>query len=445
LGQLVVTSDYTAVPARHWLTWLAQKMSARNQTVFLVEGIQPDWLTAGWQRWLYLLITRLLLGLIVGLILWIFGLAGRQIGVTDHSQSSLLLAAHITWPLVWIDLFMSLFIHALYGLLATAVDLIFYEKRHTNLTTPSYWDWRRKIATTLVVGLAAYIQLRLFDEQPVLLVLQVWTSAFMFVLVAHFAFGRGHHDDVGTVEALSWSGRASSRGLLPSLLIGLLFSLIVWQLIPTERTLAQIILLIGIPITLLVLSLFGLTNSQVETKIRPNQGILLSAKNSFMGGTMVGMVVGSLCTIGSLILRSQGVAITGLFGLFAGLVAALIGGLAFGGFNVINHFLLRLLLWHNGHMPANFVAFLNEAARHVLLYKVGGGYIFIHRLLQEHLAQTAVDESSPTIIGPSVEPVSPISRHMPKNSPRSSGGAKSAPKVSITRTQAIAQTNSNTP
>jgi hypothetical protein len=160
--------------------------------------------------------------------------------------------------------------------------------------------------------------------------------------------------------------------------------------------LAQIILLIGIPIMLLVLSLFGLTNNQVETKVWPNQGIRLSAKNSFMGGSMVGVIVGSLCAIGGLILRSQGVAITGLFGLFAGLVAALIGGLAFGGFNVINHFLLRLLLWRDGYMPLNYVAFLNEATRHILLYKVGGGYIFIHRLLQEHLAQTIVDETPPT-------------------------------------------------
>jgi len=31
----------------------------------------------------------------------------------------------------------------------------------------------------------------------------------------------------------------------------------------------------------------------------------------------------------------------------------------------------------------------------VLLYKVGGGYIFIHRLLQEHLAQTKADETVP--------------------------------------------------
>jgi DNA-binding SARP family transcriptional activator/DNA polymerase III delta prime subunit len=395
LAHLAATSDYTAVPARQWLTWLAQKMSARNQTVFLVEGIQPGWLKAGWERWFYLIVTRVLLGLIVGLILWLFGLTGRQMGIANHSQSSLLLATRTTLPLVWIDLFMSPLIHALYGALVTAVDFITYEKRQTNVTTPSYWDWRRKIIIALVVGLAAYVQLRLFGEQPVLLVLQVWTSAFMFVLVAHFALGQGYHDDVSTVEALSWSWQASKRRLLPSFLIGLLFSLIVWQLTPTERTLAQIILLIGIPIMLLVLSLFGLTNNQVETKVWPNQGIRLSVKNAFMGGSMVGIIVGGLCTIGGLILRSQAVPVTGVFGLFAGLIATLIGGLAFGGFNVINHFLLRLLLWRDGHMPIHYVAFLNEASRHVLLYKVGGGYIFIHRLLQEHLAQTKADETVP--------------------------------------------------
>jgi hypothetical protein len=38
-------------------------------------------------------------------------------------------------------------------------------------------------------------------------------------------------------------------------------------------------------------------------------------------------------------------------------------------------------------MPWNYVPFLDFAYDHILLYKVGGGYRFIHRLLLDHFAK----------------------------------------------------------
>ncbi|GER86559.1 hypothetical protein KDW_07210 [Dictyobacter vulcani] len=35
-------------------------------------------------------------------------------------------------------------------------------------------------------------------------------------------------------------------------------------------------------------------------------------------------------------------------------------------------------------MPLNVVHFLDDIAEHILLQKVGGGYIFMHRLLLEY-------------------------------------------------------------
>ncbi len=37
-------------------------------------------------------------------------------------------------------------------------------------------------------------------------------------------------------------------------------------------------------------------------------------------------------------------------------------------------------------MPWNYARFLDYAAERILLRKVGGGYIFIHRLLMEYFA-----------------------------------------------------------
>ncbi len=42
-------------------------------------------------------------------------------------------------------------------------------------------------------------------------------------------------------------------------------------------------------------------------------------------------------------------------------------------------------------MPWNYARFLNYATQLTFLQKVGGGYIFTHRLLMEHFAQNSFE------------------------------------------------------
>jgi len=56
-------------------------------------------------------------------------------------------------------------------------------------------------------------------------------------------------------------------------------------------------------------------------------------------------------------------------------------GLIFGSLACIQHYVLRIILWRNGFAPLNYVRFLNCAVGRIFLRKVGGGYIFVHRLL----------------------------------------------------------------
>ena len=77
-----------------------------------------------------------------------------------------------------------------------------------------------------------------------------------------------------------------------------------------------------------------------------------------------------------------------------GLVSTLLSLLAFilicvlygGGLAFVQHFVLRFFLWRNDLMPFHIVPFLDYAADRILLRRVGGGYIFIHRLLLEYFA-----------------------------------------------------------
>jgi hypothetical protein len=92
----------------------------------------------------------------------------------------------------------------------------------------------------------------------------------------------------------------------------------------------------------------------------------------FIGGTVLGLY--SYYTYGG--------------SLFAGLLGfvntGLIAGYAFGLGSAGKHFMLRFMLRLSRRVPWDYQAFLDQAVGLVLLHRVGGGYMFIHRLLQEH-------------------------------------------------------------
>lgn len=87
-------------------------------------------------------------------------------------------------------------------------------------------------------------------------------------------------------------------------------------------------------------------------------------------------------------------------GLIIGLVGGLVGGLDLGlgfgldlgldysGLTILQHYTLRFVLHRTGAMPWHYVHFLEEAHERILLQPAvgGGGYRFIHPLLQEYFA-----------------------------------------------------------
>jgi hypothetical protein len=70
--------------------------------------------------------------------------------------------------------------------------------------------------------------------------------------------------------------------------------------------------------------------------------------------------------------------------------ATILGGVGLGCWS----YALRLILWLNAYTPLNFIKFLDHCAKLILLKKVGGGYIFIHRMLLEYFADLPTIEKS---------------------------------------------------
>jgi hypothetical protein len=142
---------------------------------------------------------------------------------------------------------------------------------------------------------------------------------------------------------------------------------------------------IAVPIFGMVSGLVGGFTDRVKVgKASPNQGIKLSLRNSFAPFLVTWLIVGLSVRLffGLTVERSRWLSV----GLIVGLIGALIVGLNRGGSAVIKHYALRLILWWNEDTPLNFVKFLDQSARLTFLKKVGGGYIFIHRMLLDYFA-----------------------------------------------------------
>jgi hypothetical protein len=106
-------------------------------------------------------------------------------------------------------------------------------------------------------------------------------------------------------------------------------------------------------------------------KTRPNQGLWLSVRNALRVGGGFGLIIGLM--IGLLGGAGNGLS----YGFLSGLCA----GLWYGGLDVLQHGIVRLLLYFRGDAPLNYDRFLDYAADELNFLQKVGGYVFIHRYL----------------------------------------------------------------
>ena len=264
------------------------------------------------------------------------------------------------------------------------------------------------------------------------------------------------------VETLRWSAargrRAAVRGFVLPILAGMVLALALLVgavlagapatglqgaphdprllLLSGALLVAFMALAVGLPFGVVAGLLFGMIGGlepgEVETSVRPNQGIRRSARTALraVGVALAGVLgVGLLLTLAGVLvgllgrlLAGGGVGAPGEVALrvlarmggwvIFGLPLALAAGLVYGGYACLSHGALRLVLWRSGALPLDCVPFLDYAVERVLLRRVGGGYMFVHRLLQEHFA-TAGAPGGPARRGlgtPSPEKKAPLSQ-----------------------------------
>jgi hypothetical protein len=126
----------------------------------------------------------------------------------------------------------------------------------------------------------------------------------------------------------------------------------------------------------------------------PNEGIHRSLKN----GLLLLLAAGLIAGIGF------GLALTPGLGLTGGLYFGVAIGFIFGLRAATQHYNLRFQLWRTQTFPWRAQHFLDDAVDRILLRRVGGGYIFTHRLLLDYLADT-FENNTKTQAASSVAPI----------------------------------------
>lgn len=362
-----------------WLTFLAKQLQQHNQTVFSVENLQPTWLSRK-RKLLYKWSVGLTAGLVGELLGWlifelVIGLGGFGGGLLFG-----LVAGLVT------GLGSGLLLGRLVGLEA-------------KINQPGALYWSRKqtpygLGGALGGGLVALLVFGFIGGLVVGLAVGSVVGLVVGLLVGRLV---GLDTGINPSEALTWSWKQAQSGLVGGLTVGLggglvggLIGGLIGQVIGGLSSGLAVGLAFGLVAGLghglFIGLLVGLSGRQLPERLSlfPNEGIWRSGKNGLIVGLVYGLIVGLIFGL------PFGLVVGPVGGLIAGLVFGLVFGLERGlekGLEAfVKHFLLRFFLLWQSDLPWNLIPFLDEAAQRLLLQKVGGSYIFVHRLLLDYFS-----------------------------------------------------------
>ncbi len=393
---------YTKIQTVSWLSWLAHKMIQHNQTVFLIEGIQPDWLKNRVHRWVHLLGVCLILGFFVGLIAEIGWYAWAQVdsGIKEVLGTNLQLEVWVVGCTVWV-------------LSIGIIDLFTFDRRVKPAQFRKTFATKQAMINMLIYGFSWFFTWFIISlawnfwgsSKPVSRMSAVILTVSGLIGMLMFGIVGSKHSltrDIRTAEALNWSWPGALKGCL----WGLAFGLLVWIAWLPWR---YLITVLSNPVPKYLLAyligggevgaiLTGLDYRIVETKTVPNQGIKFTIRNVVKVGFLSWVIYGLTiwCVLYGIFPEythsGKGGYRGEIFALCLGFTFSALSVMLFGGVDVLKHYILRFILYLTGQTPKKYSHFLDYASRLNFLQKVGGGYIFIHRLLLEHFG--AMDKTA---------------------------------------------------
>jgi hypothetical protein len=345
------TSDrpYTPADTLHWLTWLAQKMMQQSQSIFLIEQLQPSWLSSPADRERYGILVALLDGTLIARVI---RAAIRFVLLTIVCSvlvNLLLRLISEPSPAAW-------YLGALVALANFLNDVIRTTRRalcpqDIRPVEALAWSWRRSARTLLIE----------------ILIIWGWTFA-MFLLA--------------DASSIFFSNGPSA----PMTFGTLLFTALI-----TSLAALFIMLMVGLPIGVILGFFSGVSQKTIKTKVVPNQGIRQSARNA-LRICLVFVPVTLLASAGPWLVVGGIVPTYPLLLIFIDSVIGLYAALKFGGRAAIRHYALRWIMVRKGLLPWKIVDFLDYGAHLMFMEKRGAGYTFYHPLLMDYFASLDEDQ-----------------------------------------------------
>lgn len=408
-GEHDVPPTYEKGAAAWWLAWLANEMSTRHMPVFLLERLQPDWIPRKGFKVMYGFTTPSLLILLFGYGFWCL--------------SALVLGAMLTWDFGWpmlqsVDTPMSLFRDHMHGLLgsagtvglmfvlfAIAVRLIFsgvaaranvHLKPDARRETRAIGDAVCDLSTVFSAAVSGLYRITPVETLTLASLKEFWRSSrggtpipvrqrlARYAVCFLFLAGLG-----GLLWMLDLRRGTESHVLRTLEINPLSLAAELSASADISDRLQAYLMMAEIPASVLTIIAAWLVPQvpvDVETKRRPNEGIRRSGANAIRLG-LVGWLLGTLFLLLVVEMPLGAKVVTSVwYGTFVGLCV----GIVSGGYAYLQHCALRLALGASYCIPPDlrYERFLEYAVSRRLLRRAGGGYEFVHPLLQQYLADT---------------------------------------------------------
>jgi eukaryotic-like serine/threonine-protein kinase len=357
-----------------WLSWLARKMRKHSESVFLVEELHPYWLGTGLQRKSYEAVAALGFGMIFGLISGLF--YGRTYG-----------------PLYGLNC----------GLICGLTMFIGVE-----ISCWSKSPLKTSVAGGLILGLIGGLinwhlqQIDLLIGNLLEGLITGLTIGLIIGVISKLAGVYCGLDNVSLKNGISigaiaswrwdslcgaWDDLRSAFGTLKSewdmrslfnKIVTLIMFVVVWPVFVLVLLLAVVMFAGPLVVKAVVTLLWLFRGFVAECILWVKRGEASSNREIV---SLIGFFI--TCLTAGLVTRL----ITGpRNGLADGLITGLFVALSLDGRALVKHYALRLILWLNGDTPFSFIKFLDQCAKLILMKRVGGGYIFIHRMLLDYFA-----------------------------------------------------------
>jgi MFS family permease/GTPase SAR1 family protein/5S rRNA maturation endonuclease (ribonuclease M5) len=408
---------------RRWLGWLAHQLIEENTTEFLIEKMQPYWLKNKDQKLIYNLIVGVVMGgltcglffgLIKGLINeLIFGvivgviygmIAGLAYGLIKHKFETVKIpkpSLKKSPNVLSLGLISSLF----FGLIGVICVLIGWQSGYQiSEMISELFFWLITPIVILIYPLIFFGLILIFLG----LIFALFSKQMKRLNFEQMKMpnsqpikelnSTGTKDEIKTVERLKFSWKKIRYIpvylLIPNLIATLIGGLISWMILG-QFYISISSLIYPLIFTLISGLIYGVSGIEIENKTFPNQGIKQSVINAIILFLVTCPFATTLFFIILPILQKNNLIIQRTVNFNGHLISSLTFGLLVGifigfvrsGTPAIKHLVLRIVLWANGYIPWNYANFLNYCTNRLFLQRVGGGYRFIHKLLQDHFAQ----------------------------------------------------------